>query len=148
MKPFTLDTVLTFRKRQEDLAQRRLFDARINRDLVQQRFETEQTHLENLIRVTTEQQLKGINITELILHEQRIDHLKTNLQAIKKTVEEKNALFEKEMGNLVQRSRERQIMERLKTHQNAAWRQYIDKKEAAMLDEIAVLRHDSDTNLL
>lgn len=147
MKPFTLEAVLKFRKRREDLAQLRLFEARKNRDLVQQRFETERAHLENLIKITAEQQVRGINITELILHEQRITHLKTNLQAIEKNLKEKNELFQKEMDNLVLRSRERQIMERLKTHQNAAWRQYIDKKEAAMLDEIAIMRHDNETNL-
>ena len=142
MKPFTLDTVLNFRKRQEDLAQQRLFEARKNRDLVQDRFTIEQSNLHNLINHSAKIQSEGINISELILYEQRIDHLKNNLQAIKKTLQEKKVLFEKEMANLVHRSRERQIMERLKTHQNRAWRQFVDKKEAAMLDEIAISRHD------
>lgn len=146
MKPFSLDTVLKFRKSQEDLAQRRLFEARTNRDLVQQKLFSEQSKLTDLVSLTERLQIDGINITELILHEQRILHLKTNLQAIEKKLTEKKDLFEKEMQNLVHRSKERQIMERLKTHQNAAWRQYLDKKEAAMLDEIAIMRHDSEQN--
>lgn len=146
MKPFSLDTVLKFRKSQEDLAQRRLFEARTNRDLVQQKLLSEQSKLTDLVSLTERLQIDGINITELILHEQRILHLKTNLQAIEKKLTEKKDLFEKEMQNLVHRSKERQIMERLKTHQNAAWRQYLDKKEAAMLDEIAIMRHDSEQN--
>ena len=36
-----------------------------------------------------------------------------------------------------------QIMERLKEHQNSAWRKYLDKKEAAMLDEIAIIKYES-----
>jgi hypothetical protein len=34
-------------------------------------------------------------------------------------------------------------MERLKETQNLAWKGYLDKKEAAMLDEIATTRHES-----
>jgi len=34
-------------------------------------------------------------------------------------------------------------MERLKERQNRAWAAYLEKKETATLDEIAILRYDS-----
>jgi flagellar FliJ protein len=43
---------------------------------------------------------------------------------------------------LIKRSKERKVMEKLKTRQNQAWRAHLDKKEAAMLDEIAVIFHE------
>ena len=90
-------------------------------------------------------QAKGVEITELIRHEERITAQKHNIQAIKKNLTEKSALVHKEQQHLVHCCKERQIMERLKETQNIAWKGYLNKKEAAMLDEIATTRHGSDT---
>ncbi len=82
-----------------------------------------------------------VEITELILFEEKISVAQKNILAIEKNVHEKLKLVDQEKTNLLQRSREYQVMERLKVEQNASWHQYLDKKEAAMLDEVAVMRH-------
>jgi flagellar FliJ protein len=147
MKPFTLDTVLNYRKLQEDIAQQRLFEARKNRDIIKNKLATEQNILDNLINISAQLQRDGINISELILYQERINHVKENVQAIEKKLAEKVELSDKELQHLIHRSRERQIMERLKSHQNTAWRKHLDKKEAAMLDEIAIIRHDAENSI-
>jgi len=143
MKPFSLQTVLTYRKRQEDIAQHRLAEAKKIRQTIEKKLEEERYALNLYIEETEKLQKEGIGITELIRHEERIIAQKRNIGAIAKNLTEKNDLVEKEQQNLVHRSMERQIMERLKDNQNSAWKSYLDKKEAAMLDEIAVTRHES-----
>jgi flagellar FliJ protein len=142
MKPFTLQAVLDYRKRLEDIAQHRLVEAKEVEETIRKKLKDEMSALELFINETEALQAKGIGITELIRYEERITAQKQNILAIKKNLSEKSELVEKEHQHLIQRSKERQIMERLKETQNIAWKKYVDKKEAAMLDEIATTRHD------
>jgi len=145
MKPFTLQAVLDYRKRLEDIAQHRLVEAKKVEETIRKKLKDEMSALELFINETEALQAKGIGITELIRYEERITAQKQNILAIKKNLSEKSELVEKEHQHLIQRSKERQIMERLKETQNIAWKKYVDKKEAAMLDEIATTRHDIGT---
>ena len=140
-KPFTLDTVLNYRKRLEDVAKNRFFEAKKIHTIIQEKFICEKDNLSAVILECDELQANGVEITKLILFEDKISTSQKNIRAIKKNVQEKFKLVEQEKTNLLQRSREYQVMERLKVEQNASWRQYLDKKEAAMLDEVAVMRH-------
>ena len=81
-------------------------------------------------------------IDELIRYEERITQVRTNVAAIAKNLAEKIKIVAAEQKQLVRRVRERQIMEKLKERQNREWALYLEKKETAMLDEIAILRHE------
>jgi flagellar FliJ protein len=143
MKPFTLQTILDYRKRLEDIAQHRLIEAKKVREIIKKKLNDEKSALAIFIDETESLQVQGVGITELIRYEDRITAQKNNILAIKKNLSEKSELVQKEQQHLVMRSKERQIMERLKETQNMAWKGYLDKKEAAMLDEIATSRHKS-----
>jgi flagellar FliJ protein len=143
MKPFTLQTILDYRKRLEDIAQHRLIEAKKVREIIKKKLNDEKSALAIFIDETESLQVQGVGITELIRYEERITAQKHNILAIKKNLSEKSELVQKEQQHLVMRSKERQIMERLKETQNMAWKGYLDKKEAAMLDEIAISRHKS-----
>ena len=145
MKPFTLQTVLDYRKRLEDIAQHRLIEAKTVQETIEKKLHEEISALTLFINETETLQTEGIGITELIRYEERIAAQKQNILTIKKNLSEKSNLVRKEQQNLVLRSKERQIMERLKETQDKAWKSYLDKKEAAMLDEIATTRHKLDT---
>ena len=142
MKPFQLDTVLNHRKRLEDIAANRLFEARRQKTLVQKKLQKEGKNLEILINRTEELQSKAIPILDLINYEDQIHYRKNNILAIKKNLREKTKQMQKERQNLIQRSKDRQIMVSLKEQQNRSWKQYLDKKEVSMLDEIATVRHE------
>ena len=144
MKPFALDTVLKHRQRLEDLAQHRFIEAQKMRDSTQIKLAEATESLALFIAESAQLQQQGIEITELIRHEERIGSQKQHLQAIKKNLAEKTQLVEKEQRNLLHRCKDRQILERLKESQNKAWQGYLNKREAAMLDEIATTRHDPD----
>lgn len=145
MKPFSLQTVLDYRKRLEDIAQHRFIEAKKIQGTIQKKLNEEVHALSLFIDEIEKMQAEGIGITELMRFEERITARKSNVQAIKKNLTEKSALVKKEQQNLIDRSRERQIMDQLKDTQNRAWKAYLNKKEAAMLDEIATTRHEPDT---
>lgn len=140
-KPFTLDTVLNYRKRLEDVAKNRFFEAKKIHAIIQEKLISEKSNLSIVILECEKLQINGVEITKLILFEEKITVAQKNVLAIEKNVQEKAKLVDQEKTNLLQRSREYQVMERLKVEQNASWRQYLDKKEAAMLDEVAIMRH-------
>ncbi len=143
MKPFTLQAVLDYRKRLEDLAQHRLVEAKKIQETIEKKLADEINALALFIDESEKLQAEGIGITDLIRHEERITAQKKNILAIKKNLAEKSSLVGKEQQHLLRCSKERQIMEQLKDTQNRAWKTYLNKKEAAMLDEIAITRHES-----
>ncbi len=146
MKPFTLDTVLAYRRRLEDIAHHRFLEAQKVHRQVEEKLAEENTVLAELAGRSEYLQSEGMEITELIRYEERILQVKANTRAIAKTLAEKAEMVLHERRNLINRANERQIMERLKERQNKAWAAFLNKKETAMLDEIALLRHDSHDN--
>lgn len=142
MKPFSLETVLDYRKRLEDIAKNRLFEAQKAKRMVQERLTAEEQAYSELIETLDRRQFEGIDILDLIRYVDQIQFSQNRIVAIKKTLAEKNALVVEEREQLILRSKERKIMEKLKEKQNQAWREYLNKKEAALLDEIAIIFHD------
>lgn len=146
MKPFTFQTVLDYRKRLEDTARQRLAEAKKAVAAVEQKLREEQDALAALIARKELLQAEGINIMELVLYEEQISRAQTNIAAIAKNLLDKTELMHQEQQHLLGRAKDRRIMERLKERQDLAWKGHLDKKELAMLDEIAVTRHDSEKN--
>lgn len=142
MKPFSLETVLKYRKRLEDIAKNRLFEAQSEKMQVQEKLLEEENGYAQLLETIDRRQSEGIDILDLIRYEDHIHFSKNRIIAIKKTLAEKIARVAAEREHLIQRSKERKIMEKLKEQQNKNWREYLDKKEAAQLDEIAIIFHN------
>ena len=140
-KPFTLEAVLNYRKRLEDIAKNRFFEAKKIHSIIQEKLVSEKKNLTSIILECEAFQAKGVEITTLILFEEKISSAHKNIIAIEKNVQEKAKLVEQEKTNLLQRSQEYQVMQRLKVEQNTSWQHHLDKKEAAMLDEVAIMRH-------
>ncbi|MDP3481167.1 MAG: flagellar export protein FliJ [Desulfoprunum sp.] len=142
MKPFSLHTVLSYRKRLEDIAKNRLFEAQTEKQKVQDKLTEEENGYTQLLVTLERLQTEGIDILDLIRYEDQILFTKNRIISIKKTLSEKIARVANEREHLIQRSKERKIMEKLKEKQNQSWQEYLNKKEAALLDEIAIIFHD------
>lgn len=142
MKPFSLHTVLSYRKRLEDIAKNRLFEAQTEKQKVQDKLTEEENGYAHLLVTLERLQTEGIDILDLIRYEDQILFTKNRIISIKKTLSEKIARVANEREHLIQRSKERKIMEKLKEKQNQSWQEYLNKKEAALLDEIAIIFHD------
>ncbi|MBV5316600.1 MAG: flagellar export protein FliJ [Desulfobulbaceae bacterium] len=141
MKPFTLHAVLKYRQQLEDMARQRLYQA----------LEVEARLLEALLEVNAElaelysslrwDQEHGTTVDRLILFDHRIELVKEEAARRQTELDKQQVQVENKRKQLIKTSKDRKIMEKIREQQNAAYAKYLEKKEAGMLDEIAVLSH-------
>ena len=139
MKPFELETVLKYRDRLKSIARNKLQEAQNVRDRVRDRLAAKESEYQELITNLNTLQAGGIDVLEHIRYENRIEFVSRDINSFKKQLEKKQELVIRERKHLIQKSKEHKALEKLKERQNADWKRWLDKKEAAMLDEIAVL---------
>ena len=142
MKPFSLHAVLSYKERLEDIAKNRLVKALLAEQQAMERLTEQQQLYTDLVRITAEQQNQGMAIIDLIRAEEHIQYVKARIQTLQIELSKRHDKAEAERDILLKRSKEKQAMEKLKEKQNAAYRYYLNKKEAALLDEIAIIYHD------
>jgi flagellar FliJ protein len=142
MKPFALDTVLSYRQRLEDIATNNLIKARQLQQAVETKLSSHQEEYRELITRRERVHHEGINITELISLEDHISFTKKKITELELELNKKRDHVARTRKELLRKSRERQVMDKLKERQNAAWKQHLNKKEAAVLDEIAIIFHN------
>lgn len=142
MKPFALDTVLSYRQRLEDIAKNNLAQARLAEHEAQTQLADQQERYRSLVATIEQVQRQGVNILELITHEEHLDFIKRSITELEKDLKKKREHVVRVRNDLMKKARDRQVMEKLKERQNADWQQYLNKKEAAMLDEIAIIHHN------
>ena len=141
MKPFSLETVLKFRKKRMDEAAKRLSKAEQTREQVALKLREKQTEYALVVQDIETKQQEGITIELLIMYEEQALFLKNEIESISKNLEEKERIVINEKKNLLFCAKEHKIMSQLKDKQNSAWRQFLNKEETKRLDEIAVMRH-------
>ncbi|HKJ65340.1 MAG TPA: flagellar export protein FliJ [Desulfopila sp.] len=142
MKPFTLTSVLRYRQQLEDTAAIRL--AKAQRELQQkdEEFKQVEEQYSSLLSKLEEDQSLGMTVDTLLRYENHIDWLKQRKNELASQLEAARENVRKKRDIAIDRSRDRQALEKLKEKQDNAWNRYIEKKEAAQLDEIAVLTHE------
>ncbi len=146
MKPFSLDTVLRYRKQMEDKAISRLVEAENNRMIIETKLRDKKKIYHYLITALAKLQSQGIDVSELIRYDERILYIQTQITGLEEKLHDAKELIVKARGYVLTKSKEKKIMEKLRDKQNLAWKQYLAKKEAAQLDEIAVMSHDRKNN--
>lgn len=141
-KPFSLDIVLKVRKRKEDLAQQKFMQALAVQKELENKLLTARTKQQEIIRVLEEKQLEGILAVELGRFEERITYAHGEIKSLQQQLQEQKEICENKRNSLIKKSRDHKVLKELKERQNKVWKQYIDKKEANMLDEVAILHHE------
>lgn len=142
MKPFSLGAVLKYRQQLEDGARQQLYQAmEIEARLHEQVFQTE-NDLTELYESQQRDRETGTTADRLMLFEHRIGLIKERLTQQQAALEKQRVQVEKKRQQLVKTSKDRKIMEKLREQQNAAYKKYLEKMEAGLLDEIAVLSHE------
>ena len=145
-KPFSLQSVLKFRKRKEDLAQDQFLRARLAVDQARNNLEAAKNEIHSLSTSLEEKQVTGILVDDLARCEERIQYKQSHIKQLKDTLARKEILAQKKRMHLLEKAQEHKSLTMLKDQQDATWKEFLDKKEAAMLDEIAILRHDRNIN--
>ena len=141
-KPFSLDVVLKIRKRKEDLAQQKFAKALAELKQIDQMLNTANNKLQEMISLLESKQQHGILAVELDIYDKAIRSSRTEIESLGQRRREKQQICDNKRKHLVAKSRDHKMLETLKEHQNRTWKQYQDKKEANMLDEIAILHHN------
>jgi flagellar protein FliJ len=142
MKPFSLNSVLKYRVQLEKIAKNRLYEAEKKRAEALLQLQQEETIFRTLISDLAGLQSQGMDVDEMIRYEERITLIKYEVNNLRTTLAEREKAVLVERENTLHKSKERKVMEKLKERQDIAWQQYLNKKEAAMLDEIAVIFHE------
>jgi len=142
MKPFTLHAVSKFRNQLETRALQELAQAMEKERQLREAFELTSRELEELYAGLQRDKEHGTTVDRLIMFDQRIDLIQEELHKRKKALEKQRGQVAKKRQHLLQASKNRKIIEKLEEQQNAAYKKHLDKLEAGMLDEIAVLSHE------
>jgi len=142
MKPFTLTPVLRYRRQLEDTAAIRLAKARQELQRKKEQYSLIEKQYGALLGDLEKDQSAGITVDDLLRYENRISWLKQKMDELAGQVQAATDKVRKKRDIAVGRSRDRKALEKLKEKQDSAWKSYIEKKEAAQLDEIAVLSHE------
>lgn len=144
MKPFSLNTVLKHRKSLEEQAMYRLVKAQEEENSVQHQLAKEEGILTTLIQALDREQSLGIEVVKLAQFEQRMRLVERQIKTLQLLLQKKKEAVSQAQQQLISRSKDRKIMETLQQNQNDAWQQYLNQKETATLDEIAVIFHNRE----
>lgn len=142
MKPFTLTAVLRYRQQLEDAAVTKMTQAQRHLENQKILLNGTQREYQELLNTLQHSQESGIAIDEFLRYESRLNWLKQKKQKLAGEVESAEKKVEQRRRIVVAKSRDKKVLEQLKARQNSAWQRYLDKKETAQLDEIAVLAHE------
>ncbi|MGD9947955.1 MAG: flagellar export protein FliJ [Desulfobulbus sp.] len=142
MKPFSLHAVLKFRRQLETRALQNLAQAMEVEQQLKNALEIEERDLNELYEGLQRDKKHGTSVDRLIMFDQRIDLVKEVVHQRKKALEKQQGQVAKKRQYLLKASKDRKIIEKLEEQQNAAYKKHLDKLEAGMLDEIAVLSHE------
>ncbi len=141
MKPFAMDSVLTYRQQLEDAARQKLFKALEQEAALRERLRKKQDELATLYR-DLEREKTATTAQRLMLYERRIHIVREQLAKLEEKMARQQERVKQRRRHLLKASQERKVLEKLREQQNKQYRDYLHKKEAQMLDEIAVLFHE------
>lgn len=142
MKPFALGTVLKYRKQLEDAARQELRRALQAEARLLETLQRVQTDLSDLYAGLNRDHVQGTTADQLLLYEHCLALVREQEQRRLKDVARQRQQVEQKRQLLVKTSTDRKILEKLREQQNSAYRQYLDRKETKMLDEIATLSRE------
>lgn len=142
MKPFSMEPVLKYRKRLEDQARQELYQALEEEAEIFGRCTQTKAELELLCDGLQHDREHGTTVDRLTLFENRIVIVQELLHSVQDELSRSQERVSNKRQKLIQASKDRKVLEKLKEQQNASYKKYLDKKEAVMLDEIAVLFYD------
>ena len=149
MKPFSMHAVLKYRQQLEDVARQNMHRALEQETRLRDALIRSQEELASLHRDLQRESAVGTTADRFLLFEYRIDLVKEQIIRRQNDLDKQQVQVAKKRQHLVKTSKDKKIMEKLQEQQNAAFKTSLAHREAAVLDEIAVLSHgrqvDPDT---
>jgi flagellar FliJ protein len=141
MKPFSMEPVLRYRQQLADEARQKLFSSQKVEAEIQTRLIQATDRLKTLYADLSLERTRGTTIDRLLLFENRIPIVQKEIKEVQVELEKQQKVVERRRRHVIQANQDKKALEKLKERQDMNYKKYVDKKEAAMLDEIAILRH-------
>ena len=147
---FKLQTVLNYRQSLEDQAQQVLSttlqrQSEFDLKLQQQQQNLHQYDRDQYDRDLKQRQQEGLTVAEMDLYESQIQHCRHLIKEIQSHLQQLEQQVIVERTELLHAARERQVMEKLKDKQEAAYQQELSHQERVMLDEISLRNKGNDS---
>jgi len=139
MKPFKLQTVLDYRKRCEDAAQKRLLESEERRSAAAAQWKAAKAEVVRLLDELQASKQNDVRIPELLMYEECIAFQRREAAGFEKKLAEADAAVTKRRAELVAARQEKRALELLKEKREAAEKQKRENQENKFLDEIAVI---------
>ena len=135
---FKLQTVLNYRQSLEDQAQQVLSTTLQRQSEFDLKLQQQQQNLHQYDRDLKQRQQEGLTVAEMDLYESQIQHCRHLIKEIQSHLQQLEQQVIVERTELLHAARERQVMEKLKDKQEAAYQQELSHQERVMLDEISL----------
>ena len=142
MQPFKLHAVIKFRKQLEDTARQHLFTALKEEEAARHELDQSAKELKQLYDLLQQEKEQGTTVPKLIMIENRVELVQQQVAHHKEELKKKEEQTSRRRKTLLKASQDKKVIEKLQEKQDSAYRNYLNKKEIAMLDELAVLFHD------
>ncbi|MFW5901415.1 MAG: flagellar export protein FliJ [Thermodesulfobacteriota bacterium] len=139
MKPFKLQTVLDYRKRCEDAAQKRLIESEEKRSAALADWRAAEAEVVRLLEELKASKQNDVRIPELLMYEECIAFQRREAADLEKKLAEADEAVKARRAELVAARQEKRALELLKEKREAAERQRRDYQENKFLDEMAVI---------
>ena len=141
-----MHAVLKYRKQLEDVARQNVHRALKQAARLQEALFRSEEELANLHQDLHRESEQGTTADRFLLYERRIQLVQNEIIRRQKDYDKHQLIVTKKKQQLVNASKDRKVIEKLQEQQNAGFRKSLARKEAAMLDEIAVLSHGRQEN--
>lgn len=142
---FKLQTVLNYRQSLEDQAQQVLATTLQRQSEFNLKLQQQQQNLHQYDRELKQRQQEGLTVAEMDLYESQIQYCRHLIKEIQSHLQQLEQQVIVERTELLHAARERQVMEKLKDKQEAAYQQELSQQERVMLDEISLRNKGNDS---
>jgi flagellar FliJ protein len=138
IKKFKLQPVLNYRQVLEAEARQRLAESLEREQTLSRQFSESRTRLHTLCRELDDRQRMEITVAELMLHRARIQGVEERLKNLKRELERVQQEVIDHRQGLCEASRDKKLLERLKEKFGEERRQFQNRQETILLDEISL----------
>jgi flagellar protein FliJ len=138
---FRLERVRALRERAEDSAKEELAGAMTERARWAARLDDAGSQLDQARSAQLGAATGGLSAADLLAHQAFLERAERERQAAELDLHRQDAEVDARRTALQQAARERQVLERLKDKKQAAHQLEAERREGALLDELALSRH-------
>ena len=140
MKPFEMEPVLRYRKQTEDTARQNLLKSQLREEEIREHRDDLCRQLDILHQQIREMSVQGTDADQLLRHHIWMDTVKARLASAEKKLAREKKRSKRKRARLLTASKERKALEKLRDQQNHTYQQLQRSREAASIDETAILR--------